>query len=420
MKREKELQEERRSLLNDQVSFLKSNYDEKKGWKNPEDEKKFSAMEDDLMKFDKNIEMSKAFYEKQAQLAEDNLLMKELKIEGSAEENEKVRKEKYNKAFTKFMVHGGEGLNAEEKKTLSQGQVSIKGTSPQTTTDSAGGYTVPEGWLGELDVARQAIGSVRQAARILTTATGNTIPYPKVDDTGTDAELQTEGSAITVADMTFTNVNIGAYTMGTLAKVSYQLETDTDVPLQMVLNDLFGERVARKENSYFTSGTGSSQPHGVTAVATTGTNTTTKDVIVVDDVYNLIHSVDPAYRYNPKAGFMFHDNILKILKKLSVGSGDDRPLWVPSFRDGEPDRIDGRQYWINQNMVSDITAGGKVMLYGDFNKFLIRQVGSGVVMQRLVERYADELNIGYVAHLRVDSRLVGTSGCIKYMYNEAT
>ena len=414
MKKEKELQEDKRNLVADQVKFLETNYDNKKGWINgQEDEDKFSEMEKDLLSFDDKIAKSNALFEKQALLTEENLKRKDDKLDGSVEEHQ----ENYSKVFQKYLLVGRENLTGDEYKALSGGYK--KGTSPQTTADGAGGFNIPESLFPSVNQAREAIGSVRQAASVIKTKSGAQIKYPKLDDTAALAELQTEGSALTVVDMTFTEVPLDAYTLGSLLKLTVQLEADQGTDLMQTVNNSMGLRVARKENAFFTTGTGSSQPQGVATAATYGHQTATKDVIITDDVYDLIHSVDPEYRYNPKSGFMFHDNTLKTLKKLSVGSGDDRPLWVPSFRDGEPDTIDGRQYWINQSMVSDITAGGKIMLYGDFAQFVIRDAG-GLNMIRLTERYMDALTVGYIIYNRVDSALVGPAGCIKHMHNVAT
>ena len=42
---------------------------------------------------------------------------------------------------------------------------------------------------------------VEDVARVINRETGNIPPIPKVDDKATDAELQTESSAVKVADM---------------------------------------------------------------------------------------------------------------------------------------------------------------------------------------------------------------------------
>lgn len=417
MKTEKALNEEYRKIVLEQKEFLKNNYDPVKSeWKNVENEQAFDAYEVDLKKIDTEKERSKAYYERQEQLATSDLIEKD---NGTLTLSTEEKQEKYKKSYERFVRYGESRLSPEDRQVLSQGQV--RGTTTQTTTDAAGGFMIDEGWTGNLNVAREHVGSVRQAAQQITTSTGNILPWPKVDDTATDAELQTEGSAITVADMTFGNTDLSAYTVGTLVKVSRQLLQDEQVGFQQILGMLLGERIARKENSYLTTGTGSSQPTGVVTAASEGpaSGTETTVILAANDIYNLVHSVDPAYRDRPTAGFMLHDGILKELKKLSVGSSDDRPLWVPSLSQGSPATIDGKPYWINQSMAADLTAANKIMLFGDFNQFLIRDV-AGISMTRLDERYAEELNVGFIAHQRFDSNLIGPSSAIKYLYVSAT
>src|SRR5690606_38689916 len=79
-----------------------------------------------------------------------------------------------------------------------------------------------------------------------------------------------------------------------------------------------------------------------------------------DDFIDLMHAVDPGYRRN--ARWMFDDTTLKHVKKLSVSSSDIRPLWLPSFRDGEPATILGKPYTINQD-VPTWASGNKAVLF---------------------------------------------------------
>jgi len=58
-----------------------------------------------------------------------------------------------------------------------------------------------------------------------------------------------------------------------------------------------------------------------------------------------------------------------------------------------------------------IAAGKHVMLYGDWDKFLIRDV-QGYQVARSDERYFEYLKVGLVAYMRTDSRLLDT-GAIK-------
>jgi hypothetical protein len=52
-------------------------------------------------------------------------------------------------AFNQYLRRGAYGMDPRLKPYLQ------RGTNPQTTSDTAGGYTIPEGWLGELDVAKK-------------------------------------------------------------------------------------------------------------------------------------------------------------------------------------------------------------------------------------------------------------------------
>jgi HK97 family phage major capsid protein len=71
---------------------------------------------------------------------------------------------------------------------------------------------------------------------------------------------------------------------------------------------------------------------------------------------------------------------------------------------GMPDTILGRPYTINQDMPA-ATAGLKSVLYGDFSNYHIRDAGN-VILLRLEERYADALQVGFLAFLRSDGDLI--------------
>ena len=206
-----------------------------------------SLSSDELLKADKLIE---AMDEKDRQIRNlEAFASRKAEFENTPAQGQKETKQTRSDVFNKYLRYGMSELNREERYLL-------RGTNPQTTSDSAGGYTIPEGWTGELDWAKQFIGEVESVARVFSTATGNVLPIPKVNDTATDAALQTEGSATTVADMTFGNTNLSAYTYSTLVKVSKQLLQDEEVNLIGYLTELLGQRIARATNADLTTGDG--------------------------------------------------------------------------------------------------------------------------------------------------------------------
>ena len=85
---------------------------------------------------------------------------------------------------------------------------------------------------------------------------------------------------------------------------------------------------------------------GYTAGGTTSSGSTT--TIAYDDLVQLEHSVDPAYRKN--ARYMMGDTALKTIKLLKDGIG--RPLWLPGLAVKEPDTINSFPYVVNQDMAA--------------------------------------------------------------------
>jgi len=313
----------------------------------------------------------------------------------------------YRSVWEKYARWGMTSLSAEERALIGTKKAEYRGTDPQTTTVGTGGYTIPEDFSGQLELTMAQWGGMLNACTILNTASGATLPWPVVDDTAATASLQTEGTAIAVLDFDDTEVSYGAYTLGSLIEVSEQLLQDTGVPLEQAIGEMLGRRLGVTWNTYFTTGTGSSQPTGLLAAS----NGTSKGAdagataITRDNLIDLKHSVDPAYRLGDRVGFMFNDSTLSYIIKLS--DANDNFLWVPSMREGEPDRILGYRYWINQQM-PDVATGQKSVVFGDFSKYIIRTVGN-MTMRRLTERYAEKLNVGFLAWQRADGKLLQTA-----------
>ena len=90
--------------------------------------------------------------------------------------------------------------------------------------------------------------------------------------------------------------------------------------------------------------------------------------------------------------------------------GQGRPLWLPSIIGGAPSTVLQVPYVVDQ-AIPDIAAGAKFAFYGDFNRFIIRRV-TYMTLKRLVERYAEFDQTGFLAFHRFDCVLEDT-GAIK-------
>lgn len=311
--------------------------------------------------------------------------------------------ERYAEAFGSFLRHGVQGVEAEERQLLQDGFVSGDQLRAQgVATDAAGGYLVPEGFRAIITETMKAFGGVRQVANVITTTTGNNLPWPTNDDTGNKGAILGENTAAPEQDVTLGQNTLGAHMYTSkLVRVSFQLLQDSAFDLDTWLPGKLGERIGRIHNEHFTTGTGTGQPEGVQTNATVGKTGATGQTtsVTYDDLIDLEHSVNSAYR-NERAVYMFADSVLAKLRKIK--DADSRPLWQPSVIAGTPSLLNGRPYVVNDDMPA-MAASVKSILFGDFNAgYIVRDV-SAVQVLRLTERYADFLQVGFLGFARADA-----------------
>lgn len=306
------------------------------------------------------------------------------------------------------LLRFGPGVLTPEHRALINARREVRGTNPQAVgTDSLGGYTVPEGFSGQLEVAMKAFGGIRSVALVINTSTGGLIPWPTINDTGTSGSLLAENTTDTVSDMTFGEVQLTAYkyTSG-IVKVSKELLQDSAFDLASVLGRLMGERLGRVTATAYAQGTGTGQPQGISK-ATAGKTLSHKLLasLTYAELLDLKHSVDPAYRQGAK--WVFNDNVfkqVKLLKDDTGGAGSGRPLWQPNIADAVPATLDGDRYVIDLGM-PDFGSSTRPAVYGDMSKFIIRD-SLGFDMVVLRERYAEFHQVGFIVIMRTDSRLL--------------
>lgn len=313
----------------------------------------------------------------------------------------------YDGAFNAFLRHGPMWMDPDQRAILSRGRMVIReeqrdAAAGQTVaTPTQGGHLVPQLMANSITEAMEFIGGVRLTrAMVMRTSSGAPMDFPTGDDTGNEGEmLGEEGTAVSTGLLTFGNVQLGSYTFSSkMVPVSNELLTDETVNLVDYIGRMLGERLGRVTNRLYTRGTGSSQPQGIRSAAANGYTATLAAAIALDDVKELIHSVDPSYR--AQAEFMVHDDTVKAVSKIKDGEG--RYMWEPSVKEGDPDRLLRYPYRLNQQMDTLAGGGAKSMLFGDMSYFTVREV-MPMVLRRLEERYAENNQTAFIAFLRGDS-----------------
>lgn len=336
---------------------------------------------------------------------------------GSGTEEQRGSDVEYRDAFEKFVRYGFGRMSAEERALVEGNFESLESRAQGTTPDAAGGYTVPETMLNKITEAMKAFGGLGAIVGGFSTDSGNPLNWPTSDETAQEGELLGENTAAAdTPDLAFGTNTLGAYTYSSkVVRVSKQLIQDSGLDIEAFVGRKLGERLGRITAKHIANGTGSGQPQGVSAAASghTGAVSATP-TITYDDLVDLEHSVDPAYRGT--ARYAFNDAALKLLRKLK--DNDGRPLWVPSLTSGAPSTINGYAYTVDNGLPAP-AVDGKSLFFGDFaSGYVLRRVNGGQLM-RLDERYAEFLQVGFLGFLRLDGKLDDTAAIRAFQHGAA-
>lgn len=301
-------------------------------------------------------------------------------------------------------------------------------------TGNYGGYMVAPAFWKNLQIALRAYGGLQNEFKQIQTETGAPMPWPTIDPTNVTASpVASELTQLSVQNLYIFGqgmLQAWPYAIGPVL-ASLQLVNDSSFDVDGFVADRFGEALGREFAQLGISGTGSGQPLGIipalsargvvsqsggyiqlgtaTAVNVIGGGTQTEivgNLLSPISLLNMIASVDPAYRNDPKgnptASFYVSDAQLKGLREVVDQYG--RPLLVQPDKGGTP-VIYGYPVKVDPLIpaLTASTVGGPV--FGNLSQAMVtRTVTGATTVMRLTERFADYLAVGYIGFARVDMR----------------
>jgi len=293
-----------------------------------------------------------------------------------AQEAAETRSKAYKSAFGKFLRSGPSGMSQEEIRLM--GQHRIEDRALTGASGANGAFLIETDLQKEIRIALKAFGGMRQVSTIWETSQGNPVTLPMNNDTanpGKRLNATTVPGTVDEVDTAFAQTVFGSWTYTTQKiTVSNELLRDAAFDLEGFLRKAFVTRIGRIQNTEFTVGTGTTMPVGVVTGAPAGVTAATGGAtsVTYNNIVDLVHSLDPAYRGDAK--FMFHDTTLAALRKLV--DTQNRPLLGLGINGGDPDTILGYKYQINQDMPV-LAASSKSILFGDYESaYTIRDVGN--------------------------------------------
>lgn len=367
----------------------------------------------------------------------DNLADEIERAKGQIKAEERMRELDADKFFNAADKSGGNHGQRQEEGSISvrdavalylrnganvsaEQAVAIR-NAMSTTTSSEGGYTVPSEIAALVIDKLKAFGGMREVATILSTATGVAMNWPTSDGTADVGEIVGQNTAASAGDVTFGTVGLNPFYYSS-KKIALPLELIQDSAIDVIayVIDRLATRIARIQNTHFTVGAGTTLPDGVIPRSGTGKTGTTGQTLTViyDDLIDLIHSVNRAYRKGGR--FMLNDLSLAVVRKLKDTTG--RPIWTPgeeTITDGPAATLCGYAYSINDDMAT-MAANAKSIAFGDFSKYTIRDIAGTTRIQRFDDSAFALLNqVGFCGWTRSGGNLLDTAA-VKVYVNSAT
>jgi HK97 family phage major capsid protein len=408
------LQEQRGRLVTqarEALDEIKTNTDEARA---SELEARHDAIMADFDKVEANIAREERLAAMEARVEEARAKQRP-NMSGEGRGTDEAAKPNYRSAFLELARAGFDvqEISPEARSVIKEGVAEYRA---QSTSGTAGGYTVPTDLAATIDKTLKMWGPMydEDICTVLNTASGNPIDFPTVDDTAVAVAKHTEAGAMTDdggVDVTFGKMTLNAFAYDTeWVQVSMELLQDSNVDIEAFIGELLGERLARRVNVELTTGDGTGDPNGIVTASTAGKTAASTSAFTADEIIDLMHSVDPAYRASPKSRFMFSDGVLAAIRKLK--DGDGTYIWqMGDIRTGVPGTLLGQPYSVNQAMSATFSTGEKLVLFGDFGKYYVRKVGTPIVGVRR-EYYWP--NIGLAGVVRLDGDLIQT-GAVKHL-----
>lgn len=315
--------------------------------------------------------------------------------------------------FAKLLRHGPSALSTEELQKMRN--------TMSTGTGSQGGYTVQTDVAKQLIDTLKAYGGMRGVAASITTSQGNALGYPTSDGTSEEGEWVPENTQASSGDPTFGTVALTAFKASTkIITIPFELLQDSSIDIIAMVNKRQRDRLGRTMNKGFTIGTGTGQPTGFVTAASVGrigaTGSTTAPTW--EELVDLQESIDQAYKDAGTCQFMMHQQTRKAVRKIKDGAG--RPIWAEAYelgvKSGIPAQLLGEDVTINNDMAQP-GANAKTIGYGDFSKYMIRDVLDLILFRFEDSRYAEKGQVGFLGWARAGGNLLDANALKTYQHS---
>lgn len=307
--------------------------------------------------------------------------------------------QKRQDSFIKFLRKGLNNMTPEETCALEETRA-LAGTN-----DSDGGIFIPPTFESGIIMNAYDQAEIRPLCQVSTTGRDNvtlgSLAKPSVS-------WGRKGIAVSQQTLTSGGKRIEIFDLQALTLIAINTLEDAEADIIGEMTMAFGEAIAEAEDDAFAVAAGNESPQGIAVDSTVQANYSASGVAAA--LYDASHNGTDAmlaakYKikktYRKKATWAMNSTTEGAVRILKDGEG--RYLWQPSLQVGTPPTFDGNMI-VNPEGLPDIAAGTFPILFGDFKAYKIRD-RKGMTVQRLVEKYAEYGQIGFLIRKRVGGML---------------
>jgi len=275
----------------------------------------------------------------------------------------------------------------------------------QKDLDTEGGFTVPpEEFVRRLIKKVDDLLFIRQLATTILLTTADGIGAPQLTADPSDGDWTSEiGDVPEDTAMKFGKRQMSPHVLVKLIKVSKDLIRLSALPIEQLVIDRLAYKFALTQEKAFLTGTGANQPLGLFVASINGLSTAV-DVraasatsLGVPDIIDLKYALKTQYRSN--ARWLVSRPFITAVSKLVGTNGHF--LWQDNLSSAQPDRLVGLPVMESENVPATFAIDQYVAILGDFSHYWIVD-GLNMSFQRLIEKYANTRQIGFIGDLTTD------------------
>jgi HK97 family phage major capsid protein len=310
--------------------------------------------------------------------------------------------------------------NQEIRSYLRYGQTAQTRSGMSVATDNAGGYFVPAGYFRDrIFTSLKATDRLfdESVVTLFESNDGNVLTVPMEDDTETSAAIVSENAQSSEGEITTVDrLQLAKAPTWRSKQIVWSLELlqDSAFPAETVIADAIAKRFQR--------GIGAANVTTLLSAATSGATSASGAAVSIDDLYNLMASVNPAYLASPKCYWAMQFSTLISILKLKDSAGRYQ---IHPRTDAQGNFLLLERPVALCPSVPSVAVNSKSVLLGDFSRFFVRTVKNSLKLMKYSETpgLVDNGLFAFEGFCRANSGLLVPSGAdspIKYLTQAAS